>query len=132
MLTNQEASTAATEIAQQIAPIVLGDVAGAVPTDSFAPELRTILTGLEKGALDRSLLTADCNAYFSGPALEDFRSSLAPLGSVTTLQRVRATMRGGMTFDEYRVGFSGGDAILVTIYPLPDGRIEQLLVVGKG
>jgi CubicO group peptidase (beta-lactamase class C family) len=131
VLTNQEASTAATEIAQAIAPILLGNTGPAVRTDPFASELQTILTGLQKGEIDRSLFTADCNAYFGGPALADFRSSLASLGTITSVQRSRTALRGGMEFSQYRVNFSDGTAIVVTVYLEPDVKIEQLLVVGK-
>jgi hypothetical protein len=37
-----------------------------------------------------------------------------------------------MTFAEYRAMFSDGTSLLVTVYLMPDGGIEQLLVVGKG
>ena len=110
---------------------MIGDAGAVEQPDAFAPILRTILTGLEKGELDRNLITSDCSAYFSRSAVQDFQSSLAPLGSITAVQKLHTALRGGMTFAEYRVGFSGGDAILVTIYLLPDGRIEQLLVIGK-
>jgi hypothetical protein len=43
----------------------------------------------------------------------------------------RTALRGGMTFGEYKVTYSGGTAVLVTVYLIPDGKIEQLLVVGK-
>jgi hypothetical protein len=36
-----------------------------------------------------------------------------------------------MTFGSYRVAFSGGTTIIVTVYIEPDGKIEQLLVEGK-
>ena len=36
-----------------------------------------------------------------------------------------------MTFSSYRVAFSSGTTLLVTVYLEPDGKIEQLLVIGK-
>jgi hypothetical protein len=36
-----------------------------------------------------------------------------------------------MTFSSYRVAFSGGSAVRVSVAIKPDGTIEQLLVVGK-
>lgn len=136
VLTNQEASHAASQIAQAIEPLILTpttntEAASANP-DTFAPKLQTILTGLQQGKIDRSLFTADGNAYFDRDALADFQSSLAPLGAITSVTRTRTSLRGGMTFGLYRVSFSTGTTVLVTIYLEPDGKIEQLLVVGKG
>ncbi len=140
VLTNQEASEAAAAIAKQITPLVLPPAptpapapahAAKVAADAFAPHLQTILTGLQKGAIDRSLFTADCNSYFDSTALADFQSSLSPLGAIGSVTTDRASLRGGMTFGSYRVVFSGGTTLLVTVYLEPDGKIEQLLVIGK-
>ncbi len=133
VLTNQEASDAASEIAQAILPIVL-DAGKSAPAaaDTFAPKLKVILPGLQQGKIDRSLFTADCNAYFNQDALHDFASSLAPLGAVATVTQIRTALRGGMRFGLYRVVFTKGASIMVSIYLEPDGKIEQLLVVGKG
>jgi hypothetical protein len=132
VLTNDEASGAAAQIAHAIAAMLFGSAAPDGSSDSFAPTLKTILAGLQKGTLDRTLFTADCNAYFDADALGDFASSLAPLGKIVTVTRSHTALRGGMTFAAYRVAFSGGTAIEVTLYIEPDGKIEQLLVVGKG
>jgi CubicO group peptidase (beta-lactamase class C family) len=136
VLTNQEASEAASEIARQIAPLILPPTPAApTPTpsiaESFAPHLQTILTGLQKGAIDHTLFTADCNAYYDAAALADYQSSLAPLGTITSVTPGHSSLRGGMTFASYRVAFSAGTTVLVTVYLEPDGKIEQLLVIGK-
>ena len=137
VLTNQEASEAASQIAQAIEPLILTSAtnteAASANPDTFAPKLQTILTGLQQGKIDRSLFTPDCNTYFDRDALADFQSSLAPLGVITsiTLAPTRTRLRGGMAFSLYRVSFSGGTTVLVTVYLEPDGKIEQLLVVGK-
>lgn len=133
VLTNQEASEAASEIAQQIAPLVLGSASKVeAAEDSFAPQLVKIMDGLESRQIDRTLFTADCNAYFNADALDDFATSLSPLGKVTGAVKLRSSLRGGMNFDLYRVSFEGGDSVIVTLYRMPDGKIEQLLVVAKG
>jgi CubicO group peptidase (beta-lactamase class C family) len=163
VLTNQEASEAASEIAKEIAPLLLtksaeapasansatpppAEPASHPPTastttaaadpakttaDAFAPHLQTILTGLQKGNIDRSLFTADCNDYFDATALADYHSSLSPLGAITSVTTGHPSLRGGMTFSSYRVAFSGGTTVLVTVYLEPNGKIEQLLVEGK-
>jgi len=140
VLTNQEASGAAADITKQIAPLVLptaapASVAAADPitttAQAFAPQLQTIVASLQKGAIDRSLFTANCNDYFNATALADYQSSLAPLGTVTSVTVGHARLRGGMTFSSYRVAFSGGTTLLFSVYLEPDGKIEQLLVEGK-
>jgi D-alanyl-D-alanine carboxypeptidase len=132
VLTNQEASEAASDIAQQIAQLLLTTPAPSAATpDTFAPQLQAILTALQQGHIDRSLFTADCNDYFDKDALSDYQSSLAPLGTITSVKPGRSSLRGGMTFSLYRVSFSNSTTVLVTVYLEPDGKIEQLLVVGK-
>jgi D-alanyl-D-alanine carboxypeptidase len=131
VLTNQEASEAASEIAKEVAPLVLPPKANAGVTEAFTPKLETILAGLQKGEIDRSLFTANCNDYFDQTALSDYQSSLAPLGTIANIAPGRESLRGGMTFGSYHVTFSSGTTIIVTVFLEPDGKIEQLLVVGK-
>jgi D-alanyl-D-alanine carboxypeptidase len=140
VLTNQEASGAAADISKQIAPLILPTAAPAstsaadpatTTAQAFAPHLQTIVAGLQKGTIDRSLFTANCNDYFDATALADYQSSLAPLGTVTSVTVGHARLRGGMTFSSYRVAFSGGTTLILSVYLQPDGKIEQLLVEGK-
>ena len=137
VLTNEVASEAASEIAAAIAPLILPSnpaPTASGPTDvvaAFAPKLKTIMAGLQTKQIDRSLFTADCNDYFGTDALSDFASTLGPLGTVTTVTPQRNALRGGMTFGLYKVAFSSGESVLVTVYLEPSGKIEQLLVVGK-
>ena len=84
-----------------------------------------------QGQIDRGLFSSDANAYFNADALGDFQSSLSPLGTVQSVTRERAALRGGMTFGVYGVAYSGGTKVRVTVYLEPDGKIEQLLVEGK-
>jgi D-alanyl-D-alanine carboxypeptidase len=133
VLTNEVASSAASKIAVSIEPLLFGPPAtnAAAPADTFAPQLKTIVAGLQHSQIDRSLFTADCNAYFDKDALADFQLTLVPLGTITSVERTRTALRGGMTFGLYKVAFSGGTTVLITVYLEPDGKIEQLLVVGK-
>lgn len=133
VLTNQEASEAAAEIARAIEPLVLppASPAGSSGSEAFAAKLKGILQGLQAGKIDRTLFTADCNAYFDTDALSDFQSSLTPLGKVANVTSVRSSLRGGMQFGSWRVAFANGTAVEVTTYVEPDGKIEQLLVTGK-
>jgi CubicO group peptidase (beta-lactamase class C family) len=138
VLTNQEASDAASDIARQIVPLLLTAAPAATPAnptaataEAFAPHLKTIVAGLQKGTIDRSLFTANCNDYFDATALADYQSSLSPLGTVTAVTVGHSRLRGGMTFSSYRVAFSGGTTLMFSVYLEPSGKIEQLLVEGK-
>ncbi|HVT98500.1 MAG TPA: hypothetical protein VHE33_13435, partial [Acidobacteriaceae bacterium] len=71
-----------------------------------------------------------CNAYFSQQALEDFQSSLAPLGKPSSVKQIADELRGGMTFRAFRVEFpNGGKPLVITTYVEPDGKLEQYLVL---
>jgi hypothetical protein len=132
VLTNEVASGAAADIGRQITLLLLP---AAVPPDAapdaVAAALPGILTNFAKGQIDRTLFSANCNAYFSDEAVADFKATLAPLGEVKSVYRTRTALRGGMTFNAYRVVFANGTTLLMNTYTLPSGKIEQLLITGK-
>jgi CubicO group peptidase (beta-lactamase class C family) len=133
VLTNIDASTAASAIARALAPIVLGSVASTDSAQGHAAEdrARRIFTGLQAGELDRSQLTKLCNDYFTAEAIQDFASSLRPLGTPQGFTQVVEEPRGGMTFREFRADFPNRH-LLVTTYEEPDGKLEQYLVLPAG
>ncbi len=134
VLTNEDASSAAGALARKIAPLVLGAVSGAnVDNTAALAEKRAlgIFTGLQEGKLDRSQLTTFCDAYFTPEAIEDFSSSLKPLGVPSSFKQVAEEKRGGMTFRVFNVGFADKQ-VLVTVYEMPDGKLEQYLVIPTG
>lgn len=135
VLTNQEASNAASQIARALIPVLLAgpsqDSPAQATADAFVPRMKTIMAGLIQGRIDRGLFTADCNDYFSRETLHDFQASLSPFGAVTEVTSEGAALRGGMTFAGYKVTFAGGTSVRATVYLEPDGKIEQLLVEGK-
>jgi D-alanyl-D-alanine carboxypeptidase len=77
VLTNIDASSAASAIARALAPIVVSRGASANSAQAHAAEdrARKIFTGLQAGELDRSQLTTLCNNYFTAEAIQDFASS---------------------------------------------------------
>jgi D-alanyl-D-alanine carboxypeptidase len=132
VLTNEDASEAAAGIARQIAPLLLGTPVSspAHQADLSLAQAKAIFVGLQDGKLDRSLLTPNTNAYFSEQAIGDFASSLKPLGVPTSFVQAAEQLRGGMTFQAFRVSFNDPDKkLLVTTYTMPDGKIEQYLVL---
>jgi D-alanyl-D-alanine carboxypeptidase len=91
-------------------------------------QVRNILEGLQKGQIDRSLFTSNMIFYFSETAIRDIQSSLAPLGALKSVTRVREALRGGMTFRAYDLQFEKRKLIL-TVYLTPDGHYEQFLIM---
>ena len=128
VLTNQDAARAASIIARGLGPIVLG-VDTEAPTEAEKQALEVYL-GLEQGKIDRALFTENCNAYFSAQALADFQSSLSPLGRPSALKQIAEELRGGMTFRVFNVVLPDSTQHLqVTTYTMPDGKLEQYLVI---
>ena len=75
------------------------------------------------------VLGAGSMAYFSQQALDDFSSSLKPLGAPTTFHQLAEELRGGMTFHVFAVTFKNSpQQVHVTTYTMPDGKLEQYLV----
>ncbi|MGH9595847.1 MAG: serine hydrolase domain-containing protein [Edaphobacter sp.] len=133
VLTNEDASSAAGALGRKITPLVLGGTTGAASAETAAAEKRAldIFTGLQDGKLDRSQLTAFCDAYFTAEAVQDFASSLKPLGVPTSFKQVAEEKRGGMTFRVFNVSFPNRQ-VRVTVYEEPDGKLEQYLVIPSG
>lgn len=128
VLTNEDASTAAAGLAQQVESIVMGGSDDAATKSAEARALATF-TGLQDGKIDRSQLTALCNDYFTQEALDDFAASLKPLGSPLHFAQVGAArQRGGMTFRRFKADFQGR-SLFVTVFEEPDGKLEQYLVI---
>jgi D-alanyl-D-alanine carboxypeptidase len=126
VLTNEMATNAASLIADRITPVLLNLTATA-PTEAEAQAL-LIFNGLADGHIDRNLFTNYCNSYFSQQTLDDFASSLKPLGPPLTFKQTKEEGRGGMTFRVFTVTFP--DRVLkVTTYQMPDGKLEQYLVI---
>jgi hypothetical protein len=129
VLTNQDASPAASGIAHAVTPLVL-NVEDKPETNQPEQQARAILTGLQQGKIDRSLFTENCNAYFSEQALGDFESSLKGFGAPSVFHQTAEELRGGMTFRVYHVEFPNqAQKLEVTTYTMPDGKLEQYLVI---
>jgi len=125
VLTNQDAAGAAGSIARQISALILGG-ANAAATEKQS-SYRKIFEDLQRGKIDRSLFTSNANYYFSDQALQDFASSLGALGKLQQFNPTAEEGRGGMIFRAYRVVFPNKN-LTVTIYEMPDGKVEQFLV----
>jgi D-alanyl-D-alanine carboxypeptidase len=125
VLTNQDAARAAAEISRQITTLLFNheDPAAVAKNE----QARKIFEGLQHGAIDRSLFTENANSYFNQQALQDFASSLAPLGMPQEFVQTRQALRGGMTLRVYRLKFAK-QMLRVWTYAMPDGKLEQYQV----
>jgi D-alanyl-D-alanine carboxypeptidase len=135
VLTNEDASSAASALTRKILPLVVGGAAVA-PTGDAATQVaedraKAIFVGLQDGKIDRSQLTSLLDAYFTAEAVNDFATSLKPLGAPTSFKQVQEEKRGGMVFRVFQAEFPGRK-VEVTTYEEPDGKLEQFLVMAPG
>ena len=124
-LTNQDASSAASDIAHGIVPLLFEQNDTATPAK--LEQAKKIFDGLQHGTIDRSLFTDNANAYFSEQALQDFASGLAPLGLPKTFTQVRQGLRGGMILRVYILRFES-KTLRAWTYEWPDGKLEQFQI----
>lgn len=122
-LTNQDAASAADDIAHGILPLLFD-----APTDpATGPKLeqaKKIFDGLQHGTIDRSLFTDNANFYFSDEALKDFSAGLGPLGAPKGFTQVRQGLRGGMILRVYQIQ-TATKSLRAWTYEWPDGKLEQ-------
>jgi D-alanyl-D-alanine carboxypeptidase len=98
-----------------------------VATERAIAQTKAIFEGLRHAQIDRSLFTANANAYFSDVAIGDFASSIGSCGTVTDARQVSQSLRGGMTYRGYRI-HCGTKDYGVSTFVMPDGKIEQYIV----
>ncbi|HKE57331.1 MAG TPA: serine hydrolase domain-containing protein, partial [Pyrinomonadaceae bacterium] len=121
-LTNQDASSAAGDIAHGIVPLLFEKTDPATPAK--LEQAKKIFDGLQHGTIDRSLFSDNANAYFSEQALQDFASGLGPLGPPKQFIQTRQGLRGGMTLRVYQIK-TDKQTLRAWTYELPDGKLEQ-------
>ncbi|HTU34968.1 MAG TPA: serine hydrolase domain-containing protein [Candidatus Acidoferrum sp.] len=91
-------------------------------------QVTTIIQGLQRGHIDRSLLTSNDSFYFTAAGLHDIEASLAPLGALKSVTRQRQSLRGGFIYREYTAQFEK-KTLKVTVYLTSSGRYEQFLIL---
>ncbi len=125
VLTNQDASSAATAVGGRIARALF--TTQDAQTEMRTAQAREIFAGLQKGRIDRSLFTPDADFYFSDQALKDFETSLGPLGTPKEFVQTGEQKRGGMLERAFRVVLKDR-TLRVWTYQMPDGKLEQYQV----
>ncbi len=113
--------------AGQIAQLIVDAVAGNKNQKAAEKQALEIYRGLQKGEIDRLLLAPNLSDYFTQETIDDFRTSLAPLGEPLTFSQVAEDLRGGMTFHAFRIVYPG-KRLALTTYAYPDGKLEQYLI----
>ena len=126
VLTNLDASGAAGQIADKIRPLLFA--AQDEKKEERLQLARKVFADLQQGKIDRSLFTYNCNSYFDDQALKDFAASLGPLGEPQQFEQARNSLRGGMDFRAYSVKFKNGQKVRITVFNMPDGKIEQFQI----
>jgi CubicO group peptidase (beta-lactamase class C family) len=127
VLTNQDASRAASIIGRAVSRIAFG-IDAAAGADPQARQVLAICAGLAEGKLDRSLFNDAANAYFTPAAIAAYRASLQSLGMPLAIHERVKELRGGMTFRAYSLDFARR-TVTVTVYEEPDGKLDQFLIV---
>ncbi len=121
-LTNQDASSAAGDIAHGVIPFLFEQNDPATPEK--LEQAKKIFDDLQHARIDRSLFSDNANAYFSEQALQDFASGLGPRGTPTQFTQVRQGLRGGMVLRVYLLRFQK-QTLRAWTYELPNGKLEQ-------
>ena len=130
VLVNGAFGAAQDEIADAIV-----DLLGAPPPsdgpDARIEDARALFGQLRDGQLDRQLLTANASGFFTPETLEDYRSSLTPLGVPAALALLRPpALRGGFVQRVFLLTYPDGRRLVIGTFAEPGahGRWEQFLV----
>jgi len=126
VLANLDGSSAPGRITGQIEPLLLADAGDS----QAAPELqqaRQIFDELQKGRIDRTVLSGDADAYFTPQVLKDAAASLEPLGAPESFRQTSVELRGGMTYRHFAIGFKNLSLHLST-FTTPEGKLAQYLI----
>ncbi len=128
VLTNQDAAEAASEIGSQARSLLISALNPQDPKQDAT--IRKIYDGLQQGKIDRSLFTDNANTYFTDQGLKDYAASLGPLGTPQSFSQSGFSLRGGMTERTYSVSYPSKSLVII-IYEMPDGKIEQYLIAER-
>ncbi len=114
-------------IAAEIEKLLLAPAEDPATANSLA-RARQLFVGLQNGQLDRTMITEDLSGFFNTQVLEDFASSLAPLGEVVSISQASRGARGGMAYRTFVITTKSKKKLSVEAYVEPDGRFDQYLV----
>jgi CubicO group peptidase (beta-lactamase class C family) len=118
------------EIFSAIEQVVFAPAPPTLPAANPEAEhlVRSALEELRKGAIDRSQINDNLAYFFTPRVLEDFKTSLETIGSITKIELIGGSDRGGMNGLSYRITGSSGITARVSVYITKDGKLDQLLI----
>jgi D-alanyl-D-alanine carboxypeptidase len=120
VFTNTFSAAPQTEIADAIDFVVLAPV-------GIDARLRAVFDGLQNGRPDRSMFTADFNAYLDAGTAAAYAHTLGPLGRPTAFLQTGSEDRGGMKSYDYRI-IAGDRPLSLSVYMTSADKIEQFLI----
>jgi D-alanyl-D-alanine carboxypeptidase len=82
---------------------------------------------LQRGRVDRRMLSADYTAYLTPARVQQASRTLAPLGEISSAELLGVSERGGMQVASVRLTV-GGRMVRTLMYRQPNGVIEQYLL----
>jgi D-alanyl-D-alanine carboxypeptidase len=125
VLTNQDASSAARDIATKVRDVLFrATTPASIESDR---RVKQTLLDLANRKLDRSTLTANLNAYFTDAAIAEYADTLRPLGTLDAVEQTETRRRGGMIARGYKAKY-GDKAMSISVYETTDGKLEQFLL----
>ena len=125
VLTNQDASGAADEIATKVRDVLVrATTPASIESDQ---RVKQMLLDLADKKLDRGKLTANLSSYFTDQAIAEFSDTLKPLGALDAVEQTSTARRGGMIFRRYKASY-GEQAMSLSVYETTDGKLEQFLL----
>ncbi|HET9399648.1 MAG TPA: serine hydrolase domain-containing protein [Candidatus Acidoferrales bacterium] len=123
---NQDSTEAPQRIAGTIEQILFRE--NDERTAAETARARKAFEDLQSGTLDRPMFTANALSYLTAQALQDFKSSLGPLGSLSAFRQSSRHARGGFIVCTYYARL-GAKIVVVSTNETVDGKFEQYEVL---
>jgi CubicO group peptidase (beta-lactamase class C family) len=120
VLTNDSSALTFQHVADRLEYII-------VPPSAHDAEARAIFSSLQKGRPDRTLFTADLNAYFDSRMVSNYAKSLGKLGAVVSFVLHAESEADGLTTRIYKI-VVGTQRLRLVEQADADGRIESFQV----
>jgi D-alanyl-D-alanine carboxypeptidase len=125
------ANATPSDVSSTIGRAIAEDIYGSAAADAGLPDAaaltRTWLINLAQGKIDRSVLTADFNAFMTPQRIAEAVTSLAPLGT-PQVENTRSALRGGLVVNVLTVTFKT-KSMRALLYRTPDGKIAELFLL---
>jgi D-alanyl-D-alanine carboxypeptidase len=131
VLTNGDFASVQEDLTDKIAEIVLPKAVQAdIGEKPRLEDVRATLAGLSTGKFNPALFTDNGRYYFNAQTLGDYRSSLAPLGPLKSLEALRSPrLRGGFVNRVFKLHYAKKTLTLITYAEAGEhGRWEQFMV----